>query len=84
MFCRHPQKSVSLRQLPQDTLGSSVLSVKVNVLPANPPDPSLRAAIDDIEFLRSDKEKDMFEAVRADHGLAWTLALNSMSDALFG
>ena len=46
------------RQLPQDTLGPSVLSVKVNVLPASPPDASLRTKIDDIEFRRSDEEKD--------------------------
>ena len=51
--------------LPQDTLGSSVLAVKVNVLPANPPDSSLKPAIDNLETLRADREKDMFESVRA-------------------
>lgn len=52
-----------LQQLPQDTLGSSVLSVKVNVLPANPPDAALRADIEDLESIRFDKEKAMLESV---------------------
>jgi hypothetical protein len=54
-----------LQQLPQDTLGSSALAVKVNVLPANPPDGSLRPAIDNIESVRSSEEKDMFDSVRS-------------------
>jgi len=60
---RRAQKSASmLQQLPQDTLGSSALAVKVNVLPANPPDGSLRPAIDNIESVRSSEEKDMFDS----------------------
>ena len=57
-----------LQQLPQDTLGSSALSVKVHVLPANPPDAALRADIDDLEFLRSDRERDMLESVFVANG----------------
>ena len=53
-----------LRQLPQDIVGASALSVKVNAFAPNPPDPMLRADIDDIESLRSNKESDMFESVR--------------------
>ena len=38
--------------------------VKVNVAPASPPDPSLRARIDNVEYQRSKKEKDnLFESV---------------------
>jgi len=57
-----PPTSMMFRQIPQDTLDSSVLSVKVNVLPASPPDPSLRRVIEDMEYQRSDKEKDMFKS----------------------
>lgn len=64
-LCRTATKSVSmLRQLPQDVVGASALSVKVNAFAPNPPDPMLRADIDDIESLRSNKESDMFESVR--------------------
>ena len=44
------------------------MSVKVNVLPASPPDPSLKTKIDDIEFGRSDEEKDwhIHGAIRLD------------------
>lgn len=55
-------KSSMFRELPQEALGSSVMSVKVNVLPASPPDASLKADIDNIEFQRYDGEKHMFEA----------------------
>lgn len=61
---RATTNSTALRQLPQDTLGSKLLSVKVNVLPVSPPDPSLRNKIDSLERSRSDAEKGMFEAVR--------------------
>jgi len=50
------------RQLPQEAAGSSVLSVKVNVLPASPPDPALRADIEKLENRRSGSEKDMLES----------------------
>lgn len=64
---RHIAKSVSmLRQLPQDTVGSSALSVKVNAFAPNPPDVMLRADIDDIESLRSNKESDMIESALED------------------
>jgi len=62
-----PKSAMLYRQAPQEALGSSVLSVKVNVVPANPPDASLRARIDDIEYQRSDKEKEhIFEAAHAE------------------
>lgn len=55
------------RQTPQDALGSSVLSVKVNVAPASPPDPALRASIDNIENERSEKEAtNVFESALAE------------------
>jgi len=55
-----------LRQLPQESLGSSVLSVKVNVLPASPPDPALRPKIEGIEQVRADGEQSMFGKARGD------------------
>jgi hypothetical protein len=54
-------KSVLFRQTPQASTGSSVLSMKVNVVPASPPDASLKARVDSIEFQRSDEEKIMFK-----------------------
>ena len=50
------------RQLPQEALGSSALSVEVNVLPASPPEAGLRENIDDMEHQRSDEEKNMFQS----------------------
>jgi len=67
LAARTAPKSVSmLRQLPQDIVGASALSVKVNAFAPNPPDPMLRADIDDIESLRSNKESDMFESALED------------------
>lgn len=61
-----PKRSF-FRQAPQQAAGSSVLSVKVNVVPASPPDASLRARVDSIEFQRSDEEKEnIFEAAHAE------------------
>jgi len=61
------QLSTVFRQTPQEALASSVLSVKVNVAPASPPDPSLRARIDNVEYQRSKKEKDnLFESALAE------------------
>lgn len=62
LFARHSPKSTMFRQLPQEALGSSALSVEVNVLPASPPEPGLRANIDDMEHQRSDEEKNMFQS----------------------
>ena len=63
-FCcgRVQTKASMFRQIPQEALGSSVMSVKVNVLPASPPDPALKEDIDNIEFQRYDQEKRMFES----------------------
>lgn len=66
------------RQLPQNSLGSSVLSVKVNVLPANPPDPALRPAIDNLESLRADREKDMFETAVAEFSALTAFVVNEL------
>lgn len=71
-----------LQQLPQDTLGSSVLSVKVNVLPASPPDPSLRSAIDNLESARADHEKEMFETVSGEVGALSTFVVNELEAQL--
>lgn len=59
---RMQSKSAMFRELPQEALGSSVMSVKVNVLPASPPDAVLKADIDNIELQRYEGEKHMFEA----------------------
>ena len=66
MLARHaaPKSSAFMQQLPQESLGSSAVAVKVNVLPASPPDASLRTAIDDLEHLRSDREQSMLQSVR--------------------
>jgi len=62
-----PKSAMLFRQAPQEALGSSVLSVKVNVVPASPPDASLRSALDSIEYQRSDKEKEnIFETALAE------------------
>jgi len=66
------------RQLPQDTVGSAVMSVKVNVLPGSPPDPILREDIEDVEFLRSDREKDMFDAALTGPKMLINFILNEM------
>lgn len=55
------KSAAMLEQLPQSTLGSSALAVKVHVLPASPPDPALRPVIDNLESHRADQEKDLFE-----------------------
>jgi len=61
------KSAVAFRQAPQEAAGSSVLSVKVDVVPASPPSASLRARIDDIEYQRSASEKeDIFESARAE------------------
>lgn len=63
MVSRHGlPNSTLLRQLPQDTLGSEVLAVRVNVLPVSPPDASLKEQIDTIEHKRSEAEKKMFQS----------------------
>jgi len=62
-----PKLATVFRQTPQEALGSSVLSVKVNVVPASPPDASLRARVDNIEYQRSDKEREnVFESAFAE------------------
>lgn len=61
---RHaPSSATFIQQLPQDVLGSSALSVKVNVLPANPPDAALSNNIEALEATRSDEEKSVLESV---------------------
>lgn len=67
-----------LQQLPQNTLGPSVLAVKVNVLPASPPDPVLRPAIDNLESLRADREKDMFENAVGEFNALVTFVVNEL------
>jgi len=56
-----PASTISFRQLPQHTMAGSLASVKINVIPESPPDPSLKAAIDDVEHRRDDLEKHMFD-----------------------
>lgn len=60
------RRASSFREAPQEKLGSSVLSVKVQVVPASPPDPSLRATIENVESMRSAKEASLFKAATAD------------------
>jgi hypothetical protein len=80
---RHAGTSAAmLEQLPQDTLGSSVLSVKVNVLPASPPDPSLRPVIENLEGARSEKEKSMFETVSGEVSALSSFVVNELEAQL--
>lgn len=73
------RKSAAMfRQLPQSTLGSSVLAVKVNVLPASPPDPALRPAIDNLESLRADRERDLFETAVGEFSALTTFVVNEL------
>jgi len=72
------------RQLPQDTLGPSALSVKVNVLPASPPDPSLRTKIDDIEFRRSDEEKELFDSAKGELKALLDFIVNEVEEQIRG
>ena len=55
--------STALRQIPQETLRAKVLSMKVNVMPASPPDASLKTSIDTLEHFRSDAEGKMLDSV---------------------
>lgn len=59
-------KPALFRQTPQASTVSSVLSVKVNVVPSSPPDASLKSRVEGIEFQRADKEKIMFEEAHAE------------------
>lgn len=70
--------SASLRQLPQETLGSSALAVKVNVLPATPPDPALRTNVENIEYYRAGQEKDMFKSALGDVKALTDFVLNEL------
>lgn len=70
--------SAFLQQLPQETQSASALAVKVNVLPASPPDATLKADIDDLEFLRSDKEKVMVESAIGDSRALLTFVLDEL------
>ena len=67
-----------LRQLPQESLGSSVLSVKVNVLPASPPDPALRPKIEGIEQVRADGEQSMFGKASGDAKALTSFIINEL------
>lgn len=60
------RRASSFREAPQEKLGPSVLSVKVQVVPASPPDPSLRATIENMESTRSAMEARFFKAATAD------------------
>lgn len=72
------KSAAMLQQLPQNTLGPSVLAVKVNVLPASPPDPALRPAIDNLESLRADREKDMFETAVGEFSALTSFVVNEL------
>lgn len=68
----------TFRQLPQESMRSDALSVKVNVLPASPPDPSLRHHIDDIEYQKSAHERRMFESAFGDLTALSNFVLNEL------
>lgn len=54
------------RQLPQESMHANALSMKVSVLPGNPPDPALQRRIEDIEYQRSAQESREFESAVGD------------------
>ena len=58
-----PRVATSFRQAPQSD-GAPALSVKVSVMPPSPPDPALKASIDNMEYRRSDEERAGFEQAR--------------------
>lgn len=60
-----PRVATSFRQAPQSD-GAPALSVKVSVMPPSPPDPALKASIDNMEYRRSDEERAGFEQAQAE------------------
>lgn len=82
-FVRHaPSSATFIQQLPQDVLGSSALSVKVNVLPANPPDAALSNNIEALEATRSDEEKSVLESAVSEVGALKEFVLNELQAQL--
>jgi len=71
-----------LGALSQDRPGDSVLSLKVKVQSASPPDPLLRTAIDDLESLRSGREKEMLESARGEAQALVDFVINELQAAL--
>lgn len=77
-----PTSATFIQQLPQDVLGSSALSVKVNVLPANPPDVALSNNIEALEATRSDDEKSVLESAVSEVGALREFVLNELQAQL--
>lgn len=77
-----PKSAAFLQQLPQESVGSSAIAVKVNVLPASPPDASLRTAIDDLEHIRSDREQSMLQSAMGDADALMNFVANELQAQL--